>query len=512
VVAESQMATKGEAMALDRRSFLKGGTAAAAGLALGGPFQGFLARAAGAAPTITAPLPVPTADLRGGVMRLAVPPGFQYRSFDANPTTFADSTVPLPGNHDGMAAFGAGGNRVLLIRNHERNGSLGAFTTDAPLYDPAAPGGNTYVLVDLQGQVERTWAALAGTQMNCAGGRTPWGTWITCEETINGPDVFDDFTRNIPPNTAPDGEQTYIQNARLTKPHGYIFEVPANGEASAEPVTMAGRFAHEAAVFDPISGAIYMTEDNFGFGSGFYRYIPPVDPRAVGRIEDGGTLWMLGIVGTPQANLSGTQTPGVTYRVQWVEIPDPDPQFPMVGGLPTVTNNQAISNVGKQGWDDGAAVFSRPEGLTWDKGVVYFTATQAGGAPETVDWVNSAEPAGFGNGTGQVWAYHPQRNELEVVYQSAGVNDLNLPDNITTSPRGTLVICEDNSPPAGQQNTLQALTTSGQLIPIAHHLERPGVEFAGATFSPNSKTLYFNLNTGTAMSVAMWGPWHTLGV
>ena len=58
---------------------------------------------------------------------------------------------------------------------------------------------------------------------------------------------------------------------------------------------MAGRFSHEAAVFDPITGSIFLTEDNFGFGSGFYRYDPPVDPRRAGRIEDGGTLWMLGI-------------------------------------------------------------------------------------------------------------------------------------------------------------------------------------------------------------------------
>jgi uncharacterized protein len=107
-----------------------------------------------------------------------------------------------------------------------------------------------------------------------------------------------------------------------------------------------------------------------------------------------------------------------------------------------------------------------------------------------------------------VWAYYPSRNVLEVVYQSSGPADLHLPDNITTSPRGTLVICEDNSP----QNTLQALTKWGQLIPIADHRERPNVEFAGAVFSPNGQTLYVNLQTSLAMSVAIWGPWHQLGV
>ena len=282
---------------------------------------------------------------------------------------------------------------MLLIRNHEVNGSTGAYTTDpsVPVYDTAARGGNTYVLVDLQGNVERTWPALAGTQMNCAGGPTLWRSWIACEETVNGPDVFDDFTRNIPLPTPPNPETTYMQNPRLQRTHGYIFEVPVDGAASAEPVTHAGRFAHEAAVADPIIGSIYLTEDNFGFGSGLYRYDPPVHPLKAKRIVDGGKLWMLGIKGTPQANLSGNQVRGTRYRVRWIRIPIPNPQFPMAGGVPTVTNNQAISNVGKQGWDGGGAVFSRLEGIVLSGGVVYFTATQGGGDPEVVDWAASAE-------------------------------------------------------------------------------------------------------------------------
>jgi uncharacterized protein len=499
---------------MDRRSFLKGTTAAAAGAALSGPFQGFLARAAGAeGPAIAQPILSDVADLRDGVNRLKLPPGFQYRSFDPTGTPMAFGG-PLPGNHDGMAAFSAGRRRVLLVRNHEVNGSTGAYTTDpsVPTYDAAARGGNTYVLVDLQGNVERTWPALAGTQMNCAGGPTPWRTWIACEETVNGRDVFDDFTRNIPappPPLPPNPETTYIQNPRLERTHGYIFEVPTDGVASAEPVTQAGRFSHEAALFDPITGSIFLTEDNFGFGSGLYRYDPPVSPRRVKRIEDGGTLWMLGIAKTPQANLSGNQVPGTRYRVRWIQIPNPNPQFPMAGGLPTVTNNQAISNVGKQGWDNGAAVFSRLEGLVWDDGVVYFTSTQAGGDPEPVDWVNSAEGRnGFGRGTGQIWAYHPHRGVLEVVYQSTSVTDLRLPDNVTANRRGSLILCEDNPGP----NRLQALTRKGDLVTFAQRSDLPGVEFAGATFDPSGKTLFVNLNASSALTVALWGPWDSLRI
>jgi secreted PhoX family phosphatase len=506
-------------MAVDRRTFLKGSTAVAAGVVIGGPFQGFVARAAGSGGVghkIAAPPLAPTADLRDGALRLGLPPGFAYRTFDPTGAPMVGGTVP--GNHDGMAAFAGGAGNVVLIRNHERNGSLGAFSATAPRYDEAAPGGNTRVIVDLQGNVVETIAVLAGTQMNCAGGAMPWGSWVTCEESVNGPDVFDDFTRNILPNTAPNGEQTYIQNQRLTKTHGYVFEVPTSGVASAQPITQAGRFSHEACGFDPLTGSLFLTEDNFGFGSGFYRYDPPVDPRQVGELRDGGTLWMLGVVGKPQANLTGHQQRNRHYKVEWVQIANPDPQFDTVpdgagGVIPTLTNNEAISNVGKQGWDAGGAVFSRLEGVSVHDGVVYFTSTQGGGEAEVVDWENSAEGrGGFGRGFGQVWAYHPKQELLEVVYQSVGTDDLHLPDNVTVSQRGTLVLCEDNSPPPGDNNKLQALTRRGQLITIAQHLERPGVEWAGATFSPDGTTLYANLNTGSALSVAIWGPWGTVGV
>jgi secreted PhoX family phosphatase len=489
---------------VDRRSFLKASTAAAAGVALGGPFQGFLARSAAAAGrTIADPTLVPVADLRDGTLRLKLPSGFAYRSFDGTGTPMSSGGV-LPGNHDGMGAFGAGGKRVLLIRNHEVNGSTGTYTTerDVPVYDTAARGGNTYSLVDLRGNVERTWPALAGTQMNCAGGSTPWNSWISCEETVNGPDVFDDFTRGTP------DPEVFVQNARLRKTHGYIFEVPVDGVASAEPVTHAGRFAHEAAVFDPGTGSIYLTEDNFGFGSGLYRYDPPVDPRRSKRIEDGGTLWMLGVEG-PSRNLSGDQPRGTRYRVRWVKISEPDPQFPVVDDAPTTINNRAIVNVVEQGWNEGGAVFSRLEGIVVDNGVVYFTSTQGGGEPEPVDWMASAEGrGGYGRGTGQVWALHPRTGILESVYQSTGPSDLRLPDNVSTSPRGTLILCEDHGGP----NRLQALDRWGGLTTFAERLDLPAIEFAGTCFSPNGQTLYVNLNTGSALTVAIWGPWHTLGI
>ena len=134
-------------MSFNRRTVVKGGVTAAVGLGLGGPFEGVLARAVGpgGGRKIVAPPLAPTADLRDEINRLALPPGFHYRSFD--PTGAAMTGGVVPGNHDGMGAFAGGGGNVVLIRNHERNGSLGPFTTGAPLYDDAAPGGNTRVIV-----------------------------------------------------------------------------------------------------------------------------------------------------------------------------------------------------------------------------------------------------------------------------------------------------------------------------------------------------------------------------
>lgn len=99
-----------------------------------------------------------------------------------------------------MAAFGDDDRPVrrgrrrghsVLVRNHEINGPVGAFGDPSTAYDPAAGGGTTTVEVDGRGNVERSFVSLNGTQMNCSGGPMPWGSWITCEETVNGPDVGD---------------------------------------------------------------------------------------------------------------------------------------------------------------------------------------------------------------------------------------------------------------------------------------------------------------------------------
>ena len=469
-----------------RRTVIKGGMAVTGGALLGGPFQGVVAAWANAAegrrPRSGAsygPLRR-TPDKRDGVVRLALPNGFQYRSFNPAGSLLSDGTV-TPGRHDGMASFRGHGSNVVLIRNHEINGPVGAFGDPDEAYDPAAGGGTVTLQVSPHGEVHHSEVSINGTQNNCAGGDMPWGSWVTCEETVNGPDVGNDFTGQ--------------DNSLLAKKHGYIFEVPVDWEASREPITMAGRFAHEAAAYDPHTKAVYLTEDNFAFPSGFYRYHAPQDPAAVGEIRDGGSLQMLAVEGEPNKELSGHQARGTSYDVTWVDIEDPDPDFG-----PGTTNDQAIVAVGEQGRAKGAANFSRLEGAVYDAGLVYFTSTQGGAQP-----AGDTAPSGWGDGRGQVWAYDPRAEKLHLIYESPSSKVLDLPDNITASRSGTLVLCEDG----GDGNYLRGVTREGAIFDFARNAIEGGEneEFAGSTFSPSNQTLYVNIQSSRGLSFAIWGPW-----
>jgi len=502
----------------DRRAFLRGAAATMGGVLVGGPLQALVASAARAKPPERFFELGPVADLRDGVVRLHLPPGFQYRSFhdtDGPAVILTDGTT-LPGRHDGMAAFPGPDGNAWLVRSHQLNGSAlnAAFGPGTP-YDSSALGGTTTTLVSPRGEVVEAWTSLNGTQMNSAGGSMPWGSWITCEETVNGPDVYDDFTRNIP---IPSPPTTYIQNARLQQPHGFIFEVPAGGQSTRQPIMHAGRFPHEAAAYSPDEGILYLTEDNFAFPSGLYRYIPPSNPMETGGLEDGGRLQMLTVVGVNEAHLEGNQEIGATYAVEWVDIDNPIPSssgfFPPKpdGTLPT--NDEALVFVGNQGRQQGAAHFSRLQGAVFTRDEIYFTSTQGGGSVE----IEPQFVRGYGRGTGQVWSYDPRTQVLTCRYQAPSATALEFPDNITArDDRGTIVLCEDGP----VENYIRGLTRGAKLFNIALNQLRRNAPpnaprfaegFAGATFSPDGDTLFVNIQASQGITFAMWGPWARLGV
>ncbi|NBE96146.1 DUF839 domain-containing protein [Nonomuraea sp. KC401] len=465
---------------MDRRRFITS-VVAAAGVA--GPFAGVACAGAqgGAKPVRAYGPPRPVRDLRDGKVRLHLPDGFKYRSFSLAGDRFGDGSA-VPGRHDGMAAFAGPKGSAVLVRNHEVNGPVGAFGDKDRAYDPMAGGGTSTLQVTRYGEVIKSGPSLSGTMMNCSGGPMSWGAWVTCEETVNGPDVGDDFSGG--------------DNSKLTRPHGYIFEVPLGRPADARPIRSAGRFAHESAAFDPSTGAIYLTEDNFGFPSGFYRYLPPKHPAVAGRLLDGGRLQMLAVKGAKRKDLSTGQEPGASYAVTWVDIDDPDPRF-----TGTPSNDEAVQAVGRQGREAGAAIFSRLEGAVYHQGTVYFVSTQ-GGATASGD----TPPDGFGKGRGQVWAYETWSHRLKLAYESPRSEVLDLPDNVTVSRRGTLVLCEDGD----GANFLRGLTRSGEIFDFCRLEPIPGdagAEFAGSTFGPGGHTLYVNVQAEHGMSIAIWGPW-----
>jgi secreted PhoX family phosphatase len=476
----------------DRREFLKRAGYSVAGLtALSGPLQAIFARGALAVGSTGVaannggygPL-VPVPDETDGVVRLHLPEGFEYRSITPTGTPMDDGVL-TPGRHDGMAAFNAGPSRYRLVRNHEVNGPVGAFGDRSKAYDPVAGGGTTTLEVNRHASQVDSWVSCNGTQMNCAGGATPWGTWLTCEETVNGPDVGNDFTGG--------------NNSLLTKKHGYVFEVQTSWDAGEHatpvPIRSAGRFAHEAVDIDPETGFLYLTEDNFDFPSGFYRYRAPQNPMTAKRLTDGGTLEMLKIAGRPNAVLDKGQTPGVSYDVEWVKIDDPDPTF-----APGTTNNQAIVAVGDQGRAKGAATFSRLEGIFYDSGKIYLVSTQGGDTP-----AGEPPPAGYGDGFGQLWVYDTRRSTLTLLFESPSRTVLELPDNLCISPRKCALLCEDGP----VENFLRGVTPEGEIFDFAFNAiaGRQQEEFAGSTFTPDGKVLFVNIQASSGLTFAIWGPW-----
>ena len=369
---------------------------------------------------------IPTKDLRDGVERLALPAGFQYRSFgiSGRPMT-RDGLTPYA--LDGMAVFNVNG-KFRLVRNHEdRNGASSANKSvggsSATKYDSLGGGGTTTLVVNpFTLELEEDWVSLNGTIVNCAGGPTPWGTWITCEETNAG---------------TPNGWQ---------KQHGYCFEVSAaaNSTVPAVPIYDMGRFSHEAIAVDPSTGYIYETEDN-GNNSGFYRFIP----HTPGNPANGGTLQMLGVKDSFQYNTYAPHSIGTQLPVVWYAIANPNP-----GG----TSSTAVFS---QGRALGGAAFGRLEGCWYGNGAIYFVSTSGGAA-----------------GEGQIWEYRPGSEVLTLVFESPNAATLNGPDNITFTPQGALLLCEDGD----DDQYLRGLTVGGKIFDFALNLQN-GFEWAGACFA-----------------------------
>ena len=488
-----------------RGFFTRSAKTVAGGVASAGLFDGLIARSANA--QTGQGRGAGYGELRPAGDELALPPGFQYTVVSFEGDMMSDG-FPVPKAMDGMGAFALPNGNILLIRNHEdaeapsrlRPRPANSTSTSAGIlnstlnthygprsfaYDAYTGGGTTSIEVDprTRRRVREHWS-LVGTFRNCAGGVTPWGSWLTCEETFEA-----------------------ASSTGAEKNHGYVFEVPITTSPGnpVAPVALRhlGRMAHEAACVDPETGIVFETEDQ-GDVSGFYRWVPARKPTAPGDLASpDGRLQMLKVNLANGYETAIEQKVGVALPVSWVDVPNPDPTPPTV-----VVNGVTMAGIFKQGLDAGGAIFRRLEGCWWADNKVYFHSTNGGDA-----------------GVGQVWIYDPRAETLTLLYESPGIHALDAPDNITPSPRGGLVVCEDG---AGVQ-FLRGISKTGEIFDFARNIYN-SLELAGACFSPDGQTLFVNLYGRSsvrtiqpykspilmpvghekhekAMTVAIWGPW-----
>jgi secreted PhoX family phosphatase len=436
-------------MAISRRQFLTLAGVGVAGASLASPLQNFLTRSANGQAVRTTGYG-PLAKDPQGILEL--PAGFQYRIFSRTGDQMSDGTQ-VPSHHDGMAAFAGPKNTTILVRNHELSPGSRYPVIANRRYDPLGAGGTTTLIVNAERKLVRDYVSLAGTVRNCAGGPTPWGSWLTCEENVSTP------AQNLL------GNPLNVEAA-----HGYVFEVPAAATGPVEPIPLKamGRFYHEAVAVDPRTGIVYQTEDRID--GRFYRFIPTQS----GKLAAGGGLEALRIKDQPQVNTTSGFPIGKPVAVEWVKIDDPDPAEDSVRG---------------QAFSKGAAQFTRGEGIVYSKGEIYFTCTNGGA-----------------KGAGQVWRYIPgatalEGGTLELFIESPDPDILDFPDNLIVAPTGDLLICEDGT--AG--NNLVGITPKGQLYTFGRNVLNAS-EFAGICFSPDSQTMFVNIQD-PGMTLAIWGPW-----
>ena len=477
---------------LTRRGLLGGGAASALGLAMAGSLGG-LARAGGAEAALAAKKP--TSGVGYGPLvpdpagRLSLPKRFRYTVVAESGVTALEGGGVSPDYYDGTAAFPRPGGGSVLVANHEIR-EPGSFEFGVPhvagvTYDPGVNGGTTTIEVDGNGQRVREYVSLAGSSTNCAGGRTPWNTWLTCEETF--------------------------EPAGWTKPHGYVFEVDPFDQAANQdpaPIIALGRFEHEAVAVDPDTGQIYETEDANNPHGLLYRWTPPSAALPLRKGSLGALADDAGVLEAMQAFDNGTWVPdlcvatepGTTYDVVWKPVPNHNPATSA-----DLVRQQFNGTWGGSTYSDrpgGNITRSRKlEGAWWGDGGAYVVASFA----RTTD--GSAVQH-----DGQVWFVDPLADTIRLVLRFAYTpadqdSDPDGPDNISVSPYGGVILAEDGE---GRQHLVGA-TTEGQTYFLARNEVGDGTgEMTGPTYSADKSTLFANLfDPGHVYAIT--GPWRRIG-
>ena len=400
---------------------------------------------------------------------LDLPKGFKYQVISSFHDAMSDG-FHVPDRADGMGCIALPEGKVALVRNHELKPNhllsqpesmqklKSELAYDTSVDGIALPGGTSTIIYNMATrQVERQYLSLIGTIRNCSGGITPWGSWLSCEESVATADA----------NTQHD--------------HGYIFEVPANGDGltPAIPLKEMGRFNHEAACVDPETGIVYLTEDRGD--SLFYRFIPNV----YGQLSKGGKLQALSIKCMRKFDSRNWNKSDMTvnqwFDAEWITLDEPE---------------SPKDDLRKRGHELGATIFARGEGIYWADNELYFTCTNGGEKQ-----------------LGQIMRYQPktakasiehQGGRIQLFLESVDANQYNFGDNLTVTPQGHLLVCEDQYTEV-VENHLRGVTPQGEVYSFAKLNIQ--TELAGACFSPCGSTLFVNVYS-PSKTLAITGPWN----
>ena len=410
---------------------------------------------------------------------IKLPKDFSYRVISIAGHTMSDGQT-VPALHDGMACFKCdqsepGKSSYRLVRNHEisPNGTLAIITDPKKGYEKRVhAGGTTTVVLNDQGQLIKDFVSLSGTIRNCSGGPSPWGTWLSCEETTASPSIF----------------------SSINKKHGYCFEVDPNRNDMTPAIALKalGRFNREAIAIDPDTGFIYQTEDRSD--GCLYRFEPTSEkPKKFGDLaKTEGNLYALAIKPGQQTKC-GSQIVlshqhkngrisvdtrersrfllGESLQLEWVKLKDVDPKKD--------TLRYEAQNL-------GATFFSRGEGIWYSEGQIYFCCTTGGDARK-----------------GQIWSYSTNKKTITLIAEATSENALDMPDAITMGPNNILYLCEDSFGGFNNKQQVVGLTPDGILFPFIETMPSFTSEFAGGCFSPDSRFFFVNLQGG-GMTFCIW--------